>query len=699
MTLYKIFFWRNIIGIVALVCFLIIGIRFALFKKIITINKKETKKQTHIVKKINYENLNKLREKTAFKNKVYIQNNKFPVPTNQWFSSVLFEKASEPMFAYPLAIKMDSDGFGISYPSVVSTANTVFASYSSDIKIVFQKNNALDSYLDSSDDLSAEILQKNGKNIISKIRITHGSPFVYISVPSGESFNIHSNNLNIKKNGKESFIFSANGKTFAFFFSSNNIAVAQSDKHTLNVLVIGKTALCSIAVLPNTERINSFRQYALDPIINTKVDFKVENNKINTRYEISTQSGEETLLALLPKSYQHFDSDSNDLKILGYYKTLFGKQRLYKGKAFSFSREIVLLPQQLDLSILSNVDKAKLKSFVSADAAQLSVTKREDYFIGKKIYAMANVLDIAEQLKMDNESEILRAKLKTELNRWRKNTLSNSYSRKYLYYDPLIKGIVAEPDSFGSELFNDHNFHYGYFIYAASILSRYDKKYLSNNEAFINLFVKDIANINRKDKAFPYIRGFDAYEEHSWASGMGIFTDGNNQESSSEAVNAWYSIYLWSNIIRNKELRDASLYLYSEESSSALDYYLNFNKQGFQFKNFQHSLVGIIWGGKLDFATWFSSRPEAILAIQLLPFNPGSRYLGINKNRVRENLESDSELKNPTLFKDYLAMYQAFYDVSGAQKIINQLTLRDIDSANSKSYMEAWLFTLKKLSR
>ena len=45
--------------------------------------------------------------------------------------------------------------------------------------------------------------------------------------------------------------------------------------------------------------------------------------------------------------------------------------------------------------------------------------------------------------------------------------------------------------------------------------------------------------------AFPDLRVFDAYASHSWASGTSPFADGNNQESSSEAVTAWTGLALW----------------------------------------------------------------------------------------------------------------------------------------------------------
>ena len=56
------------------------------------------------------------------------------------------------------------------------------------------------------------------------------------------------------------------------------------------------------------------------------------------------------------------------------------------------------------------------------------------------------------------------------------------------------------------------------------------------------LLIRDIASPDRDDPLFPFLRTFDPYAGHSWASGTALFGSGNNQESSSEAMNAWTGI-------------------------------------------------------------------------------------------------------------------------------------------------------------
>ena len=125
----------------------------------------------------------------------------------------------------------------------------------------------------------------------------------------------------------------------------------------------------------------------------------------------------------------------------------------------------------------------------------------------------------------------------------------------------------------GSDEFNDHHFHYGYFIYAAAILAQYDADFLSAHKDGINLLVADIANYKTGEE-LPLRRAYDPYAGHSWASGAAPFSDGNNQESSSEAINAWTGVALWGEVSGNDALEMQAGWLLSNEALTAQRYWL-----------------------------------------------------------------------------------------------------------------------------
>ena len=70
-----------------------------------------------------------------------------------------------------------------------------------------------------------------------------------------------------------------------------------------------------------------------------------------------------------------------------------------------------------------------------------------------------------------------------------------------------------------------------------------------------------------RPKDFPYLRSFDVYEGHGWAGGTGMDANGNNQESSSESINAWAGLIHWGMVQNKPELIDLGIYLYTTEIS------------------------------------------------------------------------------------------------------------------------------------
>ena len=104
-----------------------------------------------------------------------------------------------------------------------------------------------------------------------------------------------------------------------------------------------------------------------------------------------------------------------------------------------------------------------------------------------------------------------------------------------------------------------------------------DAEFIKKYENIINEIIGDFATYeeNSKDSKYPFLRYFSTYEGHSWASGHANFGDGNNQESSSEAINAWAGLILYGQAIGNKELTSLGMYLYATEVSSVNCYWFD----------------------------------------------------------------------------------------------------------------------------
>jgi endoglucanase Acf2 len=103
------------------------------------------------------------------------------------------------------------------------------------------------------------------------------------------------------------------------------------------------------------------------------------------------------------------------------------------------------------------------------------------------------------------------------------------------------------------------------------------------------------------------LRCFSPYEGHSWASGFQDEKDGNNQESTSEAINAWAGIILFGELTNDSTLKNLGKYLYTTEIAAADDYWFDIEKDTYKIEGskYQAPMAGMVWGGKADYATYF----------------------------------------------------------------------------------------------
>lgn len=106
----------------------------------------------------------------------------------------------------------------------------------------------------------------------------------------------------------------------------------------------------------------------------------------------------------------------------------------------------------------------------------------------------------------------------------------NNKQQYPLAYDSQWGGVVSscsyatgDPNcDFGNTFYNDHHFHYGYFVYTAAVIATLDPSWLTQgtNKMWVNMLVRDYANPLSNDAYFPFSRNFDWWHGHSWAHGL-----------------------------------------------------------------------------------------------------------------------------------------------------------------------------------
>lgn len=173
-----------------------------------------------------------------------------------------------------------------------------------------------------------------------------------------------------------------------------------------------------------------------------------------------------------------------------------------------------------------------------------------------------------------------------------------------LVYDTVWKGVVSEGTyktgdlglDFGNTLYNDHHFHYGYFIHAASIIAYLDPGWLTPaNRAWVNMLVRDAANPSTADTLFPFSRMFDWYHGHSFAKGLFESADGKDEESTSEDAMFAYAVKMWGKVVGDRSMEARGNLMLSILARTLQNYFLLESGNVNQPENFvENKVVGIV---------------------------------------------------------------------------------------------------------
>ncbi len=169
---------------------------------------------------------------------------------------------------------------------------------------------------------------------------------------------------------------------------------------------------------------------------------------------------------------------------------------------------------------------------------------------------------------------------------------------------------------FGHGFYNDHHFHQGYHIYAASAVAYFDEEWGKDQFENVLLLIRDIANPSPNDNFFPMYRMKDWYLGNSWAGGIAMaYANGRNQESSSESIAAYESVSLFGAVMakawardkdnaspakasRARHIRDVGRLLTSTEVRAADRYWhvrQTGEKSGVYPRAYKQYAVGIMW--------------------------------------------------------------------------------------------------------
>lgn len=600
-------------------------------------------------------------------------------PTNKWFSGLVFGDTAQPVFPLPLSFGVDGKGFSFGLPTVTTTAKTIMGGYAPIISVGTGSETTWS--VTGYDELSVTLTGTSGGTRVGTVTIAEGSPFVTFTAAAGTTL---TTNLPFAAHGDA---WSVQGGAAEYGLVTGGEVSGTSVK-----LAEGQTA--TWFPVPDGGSLDAVAALAADPLKATSASYEVAD-KVTTTLRYDTVKSGSTAFAAMPHQAGTLQGAG---EALGTYASSYGTLTLYAGNELTWTDPTYTARTGLDLSGLSADEKSELADSIKTDVAALGAYPADTYFGGKALYRDAQLWQIARQVGADAEADKLKERVTTQLLQWAEPKGCDTRAAFCFFYDTTNSGIVGNTPSFGSDEYNDHHFHYGYFLYAAGVLAADDPELATKLAPVMNLLAADIAT-SPSNEYFGSRRNFDSYASHSWASGTSPFADGNNQESASEAVTAYAGLTLWARASGNKNLEVEARWMQSLESSAARAYWTDFDLSDPVYSGFGHKVLPLNFGGKRDYATWFSAEPAAALAILLIPVSPSSDQLKTDAERINANVTEGIGSKGfDQQYGDYILMYSALAGEDARVKALDALRGFDrklIDDGNTYSYTLAWLLSLK----
>ena len=528
--------------------------------------------------------------------------------------------------------------------------------------------------------------------------IGHGLPFAFFEINGGAARISVNGSLNVWHNSNGVLGITVDGRHYGIFAPHGSSWTGTS---TLESTLNGQNYL-SVAVLPNSNAntLEFYRARAYAHVTDSKVEWSYDETTMLVRSELTYETVlredlngnlNETITALYPHQWKHTDAELTTW----WYNSRAGRMKVLGGNSFATTvRFDGVIPSMPDLG---TYDRATLLQLVQNES-QSVLRPVDTYNSGKEMGRMARLIHIADQLGADTQRDLMLSRLKGRMQDW----LTAGGEQRYVY-NATWNVLTGYPSSFGADReINDHSFHAGYAVMAAATIAQYDPEWArqENWGGMVNLIIRDANNWEREDTRFPFLRGLNPYAGHSWASGHADFNDGNNQESSSESMHFASAVVLWGAMTGQDDLRDLGIYLHATERTAVEQYWFNVDGDTFP-AGYPHTALGIVWGGKGTYGTWFGANPEFIHGINFLPITGGSLYLGRHPDYVLRNVAEIVQRTggNPTIWRDVIWNFLALSDPDRAMNERRANPNYAVFDGESRAHTYHWIGNLQGMGQ
>jgi endoglucanase Acf2 len=593
------------------------------------------------------------------------------LPSNDWWTYALVNDWTGKIWMYPGWVEATQDGIDIGYPDHwEETGNEVKwgTPLHISLKAVHSTKAApkMQCVVDRWSDFSMSFLVRTNEDWV-RVTCVHGSPLVWLE---------------------------SKGMTMTVTNpDASKYWVKQTDANSKAWTIIGL----------RTDGLTDerFEQYAGRVPRKTRMRYayNAAQSTLTTTFSVTTQSIDtgglaaktSCLLAFLPHHYYSAENTAISNQQSAIYNIQYlsprGQMRVAEGNDFTFVYPVHSMLPFFPAPMAWKEDFSKTRmAELNADYAKKGSFGGDTYWGGKGLTQMAHYMTFALQMGDTATFRLAKQRLKQTLIDW--YTYTPGEEMFYFARYPRWGALVGFDTSYDSDTFNDHHFHYGYFVYASAILCMLDDDFRAQYGAMAREVARDYANWQRpttNDQRLtandqPWFRTLDPYCGHSFAGGMGNGGNGNGQESTSEAIQGWGGVWMLGAALQDKEMLEAGIMGYTLETRATAEYWFDRKRRNIDYTKYKHPYCCNLTMQGVGWWTWFSGDPVWMHSIQWLPISP------VLTNHFCQDLAFTrwdyTQMYAGKEVKNYEAESGGLGDESGLGNVcLSYLSLFDADSA------------------
>ncbi|HAI11796.1 MAG TPA: hypothetical protein DCM28_08825 [Phycisphaerales bacterium] len=562
-----------------------------------------------------------------------------PLPTNDWWTDLLVSQYSGALWSYPFKVETNDKGLLVFLPTRFNETGTDLVN-EYPLQISSENFHPKDTRLKAHSDWLVTFHMAESDERYIDVTLVRGMPYVWIECHNvTPSIQTQADTNAFNESTHQLGITCAN-RSYGLHVLPGDTLTKQSGNR-IDTRFVKDNGVLVISALPKESDFGLLADHAFAIPRKTTLTWDYDSTlaQVTTQWQIQTQSldGKQTqaIQGWLPHHLRenHTSIRGNNLS----YLTPRGKLNCSTGNSFTITWPMAGLIPFYPSPQKNNIEHDYIPSRMNDYLARYA-TKAEygadTYWGGKDLVRMAKYMHYARQL--DHPAyPTLKANLLKALTDWL--TYDPGEKERYFAAYPNWGALIGFNESYWSYQFTDNHFHAGYFTLSAALLGMVDQSFLKDYGPLVRKIARHYANWEHDAKDYPFLRTFDPFAGHSYAGGFSSAT-GNNQESTSEAVQSWAGLYLLGVMLDDKKMTATGAMGYAMETAATMEYWFDVHHENWS-PNYKHPVVGILFNGGQAYATFFSGDPAWIHGIQWLPASPYLDYLVKDQTFAKTNFD------------------------------------------------------------